>query len=242
MPSIETTAFVIRQRRDFAIAVAGTSAFVILTAVAMLLYPGGTPDDPTRPGYSFFINVLSDLGRSRAFNGRANFPSRVLFATGMFLGAIALVSFFRAFAATTASYRQGQKRAAARLSHAGSIIGIAAAGCFVGIACTPWDLYISAHMGFVLWAFRLFLIAIVLNLLAVFAEPSLPRRAAWVFAVFAIMLMAYMVVLVAGMHGTGPTASAVFQATGQKVIAYASILTVMFQSIHMRQHLSGSGQ
>jgi hypothetical protein len=32
----------------------------------MLLYPGGTVDDPTVIGYSFFANVLSELGMTKS--------------------------------------------------------------------------------------------------------------------------------------------------------------------------------
>jgi predicted nucleic acid-binding protein len=55
------------------------------------------------------------------------------------------------------------------------------------------------------------------------------------FAVASEMLVAYIILLTIGMRGTGPAASAVVQATGQKVIVYAAILTVLIQSLHMRR-------
>jgi hypothetical protein len=67
-------------------------------------------------------------------------------------------------------------------------------------------------------------------------EPGLPRRTAWVFATFAMMLIAYLILLSAGLAGS-PAATAMVQATGQKIIVYAAIITVLVQSLEMRRHL-----
>lgn len=203
----------------------------------MVVYPGGTPDEPNRKAYSFFTNCFSDLGRTRTFDGHSNLASRLLFTSAMLVGAMSLFVFFRAFARVTAGYRQDHRRAAARLSHVGALTGIVAAGCFIVVACTPWDLYMSTHISFVLWAFGMFLLGTLLNVLAIILEPNLPRRAVWAFAVFSAMLAAYIPLLMIGMRGIGPAASAVVQATGQKVIVYAAILTVLVQSLHMRRHV-----
>jgi hypothetical protein len=225
-----------RQHRWFAFAAIGALLFILLTAVAMLLYPGGTPNDPTRRRYSFFINVFSDLGRTRTFTGQQNRPSQILFIIGVMIGGAAMAYFFRAFAGCTADCWKQGRRTAVHLSRGGALLGIAAAVCFVGVALTPWDLYLDAHMGFVVWAFRFFLGAVSLNLLAVLIEPGLPRRTAWVFAAFATMLIGYLILLSAGLAGS-PAATAVVQATGQKIIVYAAIVTVLVQSIEMRRHL-----
>ena len=44
-----------------------------------------------------------------------------------------------------------------------------------------------------------------------------------------------------GIHGAGPAASEVVQDTGQKVIVYSAILTVLVQSLHMRRHARSGG-
>jgi hypothetical protein len=116
------------------------------------------------------------------------------------------------------------------------LLGIGGAICFVGVGATPWDLFAKAHFVFVQWAFRLFLGGIVLNILAILLEPALPRRAAWVFVAFAALLAAYIALLNAGLT-PGPAAALVVQATGQKVIVYSAILTVLLQSLYMRRHL-----
>jgi hypothetical protein len=225
-----------RQYRWFGFAVTGALLFILLTAAAMLIYPGGTPTEPTRQRYSFFVNFFSDLGRTRTFTGQPNRESQILFTMGVMIGGAAMAYFFRAFAGCTAGCWKQGRRTAVHLSRSGALLGTAAGICFIGVAFTPWDIYLGAHMVFVLWAFRLFLGAVVLNLLAVMLEPGLPRRTAWVFATFAMMLIAYLILLSAGLAGS-PAATAMVQATGQKIIVYAAIITVLVQSLEMRRHL-----
>src|SRR5438552_4094450 len=117
--------------RWFGISASGAASFVVFTAAAMLVYPGGTPDQPHRRAYSFFTNCFSDLGRTRTFDDHSNLAARTLFTLAMVAGAISLITFFRAFATTTASYRPANRRMAARLSHTGAILGLGAAACFV---------------------------------------------------------------------------------------------------------------
>ena len=50
--------------------------FVVLTAAAMFIYPGGTNTDKTTAGYSFLGNFFSDLGRTVARGGDMNTPSK----------------------------------------------------------------------------------------------------------------------------------------------------------------------
>jgi len=49
-----------------------TGVFVVLTALAMHLYPGGTAWDPTTRGHDFWMNYLCDLARANALNGEPN--------------------------------------------------------------------------------------------------------------------------------------------------------------------------
>jgi hypothetical protein len=235
-PDLSSLPQLARQYRWFGWAALGAVLFIVLTAAAMLVYPGGTPNEPLRHRYSFFKNCFSDLGRTRTFAGQTNRVSQVLFITAMVIGAAVLALFFRAFAVVTARGRKNSRAIARHLSHVGALFGIATAICFIGVACTPWDLFEHAHIAFALWAFRLFFGGVVLNLIAVLIEPALPRRAAWFFAAFAIMLIAYIFLLTAGLT-PGPMSAAVIQDTGQKVIVYSAIVTVLVQSLEMRRHL-----
>jgi hypothetical protein len=219
------------QSRRFLAAAVNAVLFFVLSSLAMLAYPGGTAADTTRPGYSFLTNFFSDLGRTRSISNEPNFVSLILFVFAMACAATSLILFFITFMTCLTS-----RRRTLHLSRFGALLGIGSAICFVGVAATPWDLLFRSHMIFVLWAFRLFLGAVVLNLLAVIFTPGLPHRFAWIFATFALLLVGYLILLSAGPDIDTP-AGLMIQAVGQKLIAYSAVLTVLAQSLIMRQHL-----
>lgn len=206
--------------------------FVVLTVVAMLTYGGGTAMDPASPGYSFFRNFFSDLGMTRTPNGSRNIVSMVLLITALTTTGIGLGAFFIAFAGFFT-----ESRASRWLSAAAAVAGVVAGLSFIGVAATPWDLYLAAHNRFVFWAFQAFLAATLLDIAAVWSQTSVPRRFAWVFAAFAVVLGGYVALL----HlGPAPTThdGLLIQATGQKVIAFASVLTVLVQALSADRYLA----
>jgi hypothetical membrane protein len=213
------------KRGVFWLVAAACVQFVVLTAAAMLFYAGGTHTDPMAPGYSFFRNFFSDLGMTVARAGRPNTISAVLFFTALTLAGGGLVLFFVAFARFFAGSVLGKV-----LSRLGSIFGIASGLCFVGVAFTPANLYLSAHGQFVLWAFRAFPVAVIFYAIAILRERGYPKRFALVFIVFAALLIAYLFLLTNGPSSRTPE-GLVIQATGQKVIVYASIVSILIQSL-----------
>jgi hypothetical protein len=215
--------------RLFRLAATGAISFVVLTIIAMFLFPGGTAIDPHSRGYSFFLNPFSDLGQTHA-GGVSNLPSMVLFILAMMIGAMTLSTFFVAVSCCVNGCTSSR-----HLSRAGAIAGIVSGICFAGVGCTPWDLYLHVHMVFVIWAFRLFLAAVILNLLAVMAMPDVPRRFAWVFATFALLLLGYILLLSFGPAFNTERGIKV-HVIGQKLIVYFAILTVLVQSISMHKH------
>jgi hypothetical protein len=156
-----------------------------------------------------------------------------LFMMAMIAGAAGLSAFFIAFTGIAR-----RTRAVNILSSLGAALGILAAIGFVGVACTPWDLYMHVHIQFVFFAFRSLLIATVVDLLVVMIDRTFSKRMIAPFAVFLCLLAGYIALLTAGVSG-GPGSGAVLQATGQKIIVYAAILTVMIQSAQLRELKSG---
>lgn len=202
----------------------GTGLFVALTVIAMLLFPGGTVNNEPTRGYDFFRNFFSDLGRWRAVDGRSNLPSFLPFFLALNMAGLALIFFFLAFP------RFFEDRPwTRRLSRLGSAAGALSGLCFMGVAFTPYDLFLVIHKEFVFWAFRLFLAAVACYVPVLFAARGYPRRAGWIFAFFALCLAGYLWLLFEG-PSAKTAAGLVIQATGQKVIVYVSILSVMAQS------------
>lgn len=67
---------------------------VILTAIAMFFYGGGSVVNPSNPSFSFFENYLGDLLWPTAFSGMDNTISSLLALTGSILFGILLIPTF----------------------------------------------------------------------------------------------------------------------------------------------------
>ncbi|MBN1179534.1 MAG: hypothetical protein JXD18_09995 [Anaerolineae bacterium] len=208
----------------FWVAIAACIQFVVLTAVAMLIYPGGSiAGVPTRH-YSFFRNFFSELGMFVTGGGQPNLPSALLFIFALMVAGLGLVTFFLN---VPRFFRQ--QRVVYVLSILGSIAGIFAGLSFIGVAFTPADVFIEAHAWFVLAAFQAFPVAAAFYTVAILLNPAYPNRYAAVYGVFAVLLVAYVALLRMG-PGFDTPEGLLIQATGQKVIVYVAILCTLAES------------
>jgi hypothetical protein len=213
------------RRTVFFIVIAGSALFVLMTFAAMLVFPGGTFSDRTTSGYSFFSNFFSELGFTVVSNNQPNPVGAVLFWAALTMAGLSLALFFLAYPQFFVKSRSGRW-----LSWLGSAFGVAAGICFVGVAFTPANLLRSAHYQFVLWAFGTFPVAVIFYTVAMFRQRSIPRGNAFVFVGFAVLLVLYLLLLTLGPDFDAP-AGLVIQATGQKIIVYASIISILIQSV-----------
>jgi hypothetical membrane protein len=108
-------------RDMFRLAAATCILFFLMTAIAMLLYPGGTFVDPSTRGYSFFANFFSDLGATRTPSGATNTLSMILFASALAIVGIGLAVFF---VALTEFFRDS--RSGPILPTTGAVLGVIA--------------------------------------------------------------------------------------------------------------------
>ena len=198
--------------------------FVVLTALAMLVYQGGTKADHSTAGYSFFQSFFSDLGRTEAWSGESNAIS-----TGLFIAALSLAGTMLAMFFVVLAQFFNQPSWTKWIGRLGAVAGVVSGVCFVGIAATPANVHGWAHGVFVDWAFRTFLLAVVLYTAAILGQQQYPRRLAWVFALFASLLAAYVVLITVG-PSTDTANGLKIQVTGQKVIVYAAIIATFIQA------------
>ncbi|OGN94099.1 MAG: hypothetical protein A2Z71_08020 [Chloroflexi bacterium RBG_13_50_21] len=212
----------------------GCALFITLTFIAMLVYPGGSVDDHTVPGYSFTHSFLSNLGMLTSLSGEQNWASACLFFISLTAAGVCLVIFFIIFPRLFQSSRLQRM-----LGLVGSVFGILASISFVGIAFTPADIARPAHVQFVMWAFRLFPLAVLFYVPVLFMEKRYPRVYGWVFAVFCLMLFGYYLLMTEGPSFSSPQ-GLIVQVVGQKVIAYASILSIGIQSLGAYRFLRNS--
>ena len=208
----------------FSLVMVGCVLFVVLTLVAMLFYQGSTVNDPTTRGYVFTENFFSDLGRTQTRLGVPNTVSAALFFIALAAAGSGLVLFFLAFPQFFWQNPTGRL-----LSLLGSALGIGAGICFVGVAFTPANLLLKPHGQFVLWAFRLFPLAVACYIPALFSQRTYPRRYAWALTAFCAVLVGYYLLMTTG-PAFGTPQGNIIQAVGQKVVVYASILSILYQA------------
>jgi hypothetical membrane protein len=197
----------------------------------MLFYPGGTLTDPTTSGYSFFTNYFSDLGLTWTHARQPNTVSAMLFITALTMAGGGLVLFFLAFPRFFTGSRWAKV-----LSGIGSTFGVISGICFIGVAFTPANLYLKAHIAVMMWAFRTFSIAVIFYTVAIFRERDYPNRFSFVFVAFAVLLVLYVLLLTAGPPYDSPE-GIMIQAVGQKIIVYASIMSMFIQAYGARKVL-----
>jgi hypothetical protein len=214
-----------KNQRLYRLITVGCGLFVVFTVIAMFAYAGGSVDDPSTRGYSFSHNFLSNLGMLTSESGRPNWASAILFFLALGTAGAALVVFFilfwRLFSNTHLQ---------AAFSLVGSSLGVLAGISFMGIAFSPADIARPAHIQFVMWAFRLFPLAVMCYAPAMLMDKHYPKVYGWVFTVFCLMLIGYYLLLTNGPSFTSAD-SLVIQVVGQKVISYASIISIGIQSI-----------
>jgi hypothetical protein len=211
-------------KRPFQWTMVACIQFVVLTTIAMVVYPDGSRADPTGRGYSFFNNFFSELGLAVTRNGTPNTPSMVLFITALTVAGLGLVMFFVA----ALQFFWG-KRALRVLSILGSVFGVISGLCYVGVAWTPADLAAGPHGQFTLWAFQAYLVAAVFYAIATLLNRSYPKVYALVYVAFAVLLAGYVWLMMNG-PGLDTARGVMIQATGQKIIVYAAIVCMFIQS------------
>ncbi len=219
------------QRRVYTLAIATAAFFVVATLAAMALYPGGSFNDRATVGYLFTRNFFSDLGMLTAHNGASNLPSMTLFFSALSLSGGGLVLFFLAFPRLFADSARAR-----RWSMVGSLFGVIAGAGYVGVAFTPADLLLDAHIACVKTAAYSFPVAALCCAVAIFRSHDYPHRYAWVFVAFAAALVGYVLLLEFGPKITTDAGLAV-QVGGQKLIVFGTVASVLVQAIGARAHV-----
>jgi hypothetical membrane protein len=212
-----STSTVLRRAR-----VAGVAS-IVLSGLAILLYPGGTPLDPATTGYLFFHNFLSDLGSIVAYGGRPNYAGAVLFIVSLAIMTLALgtclFALVRLYSASNARY----------FALAAAAVGILACAALIGIAATPEDRFMTMHIHFTRWTFELFPVASMLLALATWRDARFRRRAGIAWLALTAVLLVYVYVLLWGPPLTSDR-NLVINVTSQKLIVIVGLAVLAFQT------------
>jgi hypothetical protein len=195
-----------------------SALYALFNPLAMVFYPGGTLIDHDAEGYSFLANFFSDLGMTRTYAGEAKVLSLILFATALALMGIALVLFFVIMPGSFT-----ETRLARAISWLGSIGGVVAGFSCIGIAATPWDVHLGAHMVFSRALSVSFLLAVVCYVVAISRSETYANAYAVVLAGYLIILAVYVSLMFLG-PGIDTRTGLVIMAAGQKIVIYAGMM------------------
>jgi hypothetical membrane protein len=203
----------------------GFALYGILNVLAMLFYPGGTLSDAEAKGYSFLENFFSDLGMVRTYSGQPKTLSSWLFASALVLVGLVLVLFFFLLSTYFPEPSLGRN-----LARAGTIAGVVSGITCIGIALTPWDRLLEAHMFFAYCLSLSFLTVALLYSTAIYRNPVYPNAYASVFLVYCFFLLLFVLLMVLGPDLESPIGSRIL-AMGQKVCIYSGMLCMALQVV-----------
>lgn len=196
--------------------------FAIGTTLAMLLYPGGTYQEPTATGYDFFRNTFSELGHTIGYLDQPKLGSFLFFLVATVTAGLALLGFFLAEAREALTY--GASRFIVRsVGVLGTIVGIS----FIAIGAIPANVAFRIHFLFVYIAFTLLAPLILLVVRAWLSLPDIPGRRLRVicYLIFLLVALSYLVLIYAGPPLYSDNGR-IIQATGQKIVVYAALASV----------------
>jgi hypothetical membrane protein len=203
--------------RASSILVLGGIQYLVLSTIAMAIYPGGTKYDPSTTGYLFWNNMISDMGRTVAHNGALNAVSCALFITTMWVIAATFVPFYAALSKqfTAASGTM-------RIACIAALLGISTSVLLALSASFPQDLFPQLHVRLAQFSFVALAPSILIYWWLMRGDARFPRPCDPTFLAFAIIILAGIVVTIAS--GSGIDAVTVtIQATTQKIMVYAWI-------------------
>ncbi len=199
--------------------------FILFNIIAMFIYPGGTYQNPELSSYVFSQNYFSDLGQTLTMGGKPNFYASFFFNNGLLIiGVLTCLFYFY----LPILFKQNLK--IHKIAIFASVIGITTGIAFSGIALTPSNLYLDAHMFFVHWAFRSYLIVSILYIVAIFKSTEWDNKYAILYILFALTLFAYVIIMEFGPDGKDSLYGLMFQVVSQKIIVISFIISTIFIS------------
>lgn len=204
------------------LALLGIILWVVLIIIAMFTYTGGTKDNPSIIGYSFWGNTFSDMGRTTAWSGIPNIISMTLFSFAYGICAITLIPFYLSFKNLFSN-----KRLESKVSKLGSYLGILSSIAIIGIVFTPADIANLPHWVFVFIAYPSVFLMGTLYSVALIKSDKFSKYYGYAIA---ILTLIFLVSILVGLVGI--VYSHAIMVIGQKIsrIALLIALTVLIYS------------
>ena len=190
----------------------GNVLFWLLLVVAMFFYTGGTMDSPFTPGYSFWGNTISDLGRTISYNGGFNITSMILFTLALILFALLSIPLYLVFPKLFTT-----KPIESISAKVGSVLGFITSIGLIGIVFTPADIANTLHWMFAYVMYIALFFSGAFYVISLFLNPHVPKIYAKIFTAYCIVLFVSLMVII-----IGSPVSRVYLVVAQK-IAHISV-------------------
>ena len=201
----------------------GPAQYIILTALAMLFYAGGTLVNPFSQGYYFWGNFFSDLGRVIALSGAPNNISFVIFT----ITALILSFSFIPFAFAIISFFKSDKKMYL-IARVGSLFCLSSIIFLIGTILTPWDIFAKTHLIFANLFNVTGVLGIVFFTIAVLYSKDYPNLYAFVYIVLLIVGITYTIVLIS-LPKSITLEGLIIQASMQKISQYSFLICFLIQ-------------
>jgi len=202
----------------------GALLFLVLTGLAMYLYPGGTIHAPELESYSFLNNYFSDLGRTKTFDGLSNRTCHSIFKAALTISGFTLILFFIALPSLFS------KPSTKMLITIAAVLGIVAGVCYIGIGWVPWNEDYWVHRRYVRISFLAFLGMTLLYTTAIFSDPNYPNKYGRALLTFFIVLLIQIIIMFFGPRAYRTSEALFLQAVAQKIVVYAEILVMVYMA------------
>lgn len=208
----------ITNKNAYKIEILGIILYVIFIALAMLTYAGGTQENPSNPGYSFWFNSISDTGRTVAQNGKPNITALIFFSIAISISAITLIPFFivlpRLF---------NEDSLENKFTKIGGYLGILSSIAMIGVVFTPADILYPPHTIFALLSYFSNLGTFIAYTIAIYRSKSFSSLYTYYFI---IALLVFCVSLVIGLSGLAIGIRS-FLTIGQKIGTIALLISYL---------------
>ena len=201
----------------------GPAQYIILTALAMLFYAGGTLVNPFSQGYYFWGNFFSDLGRVIALSGAPNNISFVIFT----ITALILSFSFIPFAFAITSFFRGDRKLYL-IVRVGSLICLSSIIFLIGTILTPWDIFAKTHLIFANLFNVTGVLGIIFFTIAVLYSKDYPNLYAFVYIALLIVGITYTIVLIS-LPKSITLEGLIIQASMQKISQYSFLICFLIQ-------------
>jgi hypothetical protein len=206
------------RRAIFILGIVGPIQYIILTAISMYFYPGGTYIDPTTLGYSFWLNFFSSLAGLYSHSGVSNYLSLIIFIIAqatlniiVILKYVGLQSLFKKL----------------ERSHLCSLIGtiLAIISVFFNylVLIVPWDYDQFLHVAFAYVANLLYIPVTILYFRSISLNEKFPKIYGYFYLILTALMVLDVFVLIFAPETTIELGLLIRVAT-QKIMVYGYLL------------------